>query len=404
MTQSMPNETKAHPIKRFISNNWKLLCFIIVVLLSILSLINALGFSTAWAYADVLTPQEIKDLLVYTQSVNDILVIGSLLLLGLVVVNLGLGSHNRKRYYWTNYVFVSLLAAVGIGLGAYMMYQSSALAPWFDYLFGKYDTEWRIVLFRNILKLNPPELGFTYVYDSLIQTSLIGISSIVSGVFGLIMVTVSALEHKTHVARECYVKERLEKIEKGEILVADKVVNMVPSVDFEINVEKLEETTPESIEFKKVERMRYLKNNLGYGLVMLSLIFFLVALFASITYNSYLYQESNDYPKVLTDMNLAIDIAISIVILLIGFLSAEKVKVYSKQYPFVIFVLAAINVYRIFTIPMSSITAGNITPEYFTFNILIPQLISVGLMVAAGVISLIRSNKLHEHLKSVGEK
>ena len=77
--------------------------------------------------------------------------------------------------------------------------------------------------------------------------------------------------------------------------------------------------------------MRYLKNNLGYGLVMLSLIFFLVALFASITYNSYLYQESNDYPKVLTDMNLAIDIAISIVILLIGFLSAEKVKVYSNN-------------------------------------------------------------------------
>ena len=222
MTQSMPNETKAHPIKRFISNNWKLLCFIIVVLLSILSLINALGFSTAWAYADVLTPQEIKDLLVYTQSVNDILVIGSLLLLGLVVVNLGLGSHNRKRYYWTNYVFVSLLAAVGIGLGAYMMYQSSALAPWFDYLFGKYDTEWRIMLFRNIHKLNLPELGFTYVYDSLIQTSLIGISSIVSGVFGLIMVTVSALEHKTHVARECYVKERLEKIEKVKYLLLIK--------------------------------------------------------------------------------------------------------------------------------------------------------------------------------------
>ncbi len=405
MTQSNQNNQITNPFKKFLSNNWKLLCFMLVVLFSILVTVNAFGFSTTWAYADVLTPEPIKDLVKYTQAVNDILVLFSLWIMLLVVINIGLGSHNRKRYYWTNYLFLSLLIVSVITLGIYMMYQASALRPWFEYLFANYDTEWRIRLFRSIHRIDPPELGYTYIYQSLADTSIYGILSIVSGVLTGIIVLVSGLEHPQLVAREKYIEKRLEMIEKGEILVKDKVVNIVPSVDFEINVEKIDESTQqEKHEIRKVEQMRYQNNGLGYLFMMVSLIAFIIALFSSITFNSYLYQETNDYPKVLTDANLALDIAISIIVLLVGFLSAEKIKYYSKQYPYVIFVLAVINVIRIFTIPMSSLNSGNITIEYFLTAILLPQLISIGLMIAAGVISLIKSTKLHDYLKTVGDK
>ncbi len=404
MTQSMQNIATINPFKKFLSNNWKLLLFILVVLFSILVTVQAFGFSTSWAYADVLTPEPIKDLVAYTQSVNDVLVLLSLWVMFLVVVNIGFGSHNRKRYYWTNYLFLSLLIVSVIALGIYMMYQANALRPWFEYLFANHDTEWRIRLFRSIHKINPPEMGYTYVYQSLADTTIYGIMSIMSGVFAGIIILVSALEHPQLVAREKYIEKRLQMIEAGEIVVKEKIVNMVPSVDFEINIEKIDETNPEEKrEAGRVERMRYQNNGLGYLLMMISLITFIIALFSSITYNSYLYQQTNDYPKVLTDANLALDIAISILVLLVGFLSAEKIKFYSKQYPYVIFGLAAINIYRIFTIPLSSLNAGNITLEYFLTAILLPQLISVGLMIAAGIISLIKSKKLHAYLKTVGD-
>lgn len=97
----------------------------------------------------------------------------------------------------------------------------------------------------------------------------------------------------------------------------------------------------------KLDKMRYQNNTISYMLGMLGIG---LSIFAAFILLNSATPRAMALPKIL----------MNIVILLFGFMSCEKVKAYSKSYSFVMFGIAAINVARIFWIPIQLMYYYNI--------------------------------------------
>ncbi|MDY0075399.1 MAG: hypothetical protein RBR75_05965, partial [Acholeplasmataceae bacterium] len=80
----------------------------------------------------------------------------------------------------------------------------------------------------------------------------------------------------------------------------------------------------------KADKMHYQTNKLGYALILLGLAFSVVALFRIITPT-----------QIIPNHLIALEIVINIILLLLTFLTAERCKIYQKNWAIVSLVIAS---------------------------------------------------------------
>ncbi|MDD3113798.1 MAG: hypothetical protein WCR28_00970 [Candidatus Izemoplasmatales bacterium] len=147
----------------------------------------------------------------------------------------------------------------------------------------------------------------------------------------------------------------------------------------------------------KIDRMRFQTNQIGYALTLLSLAISLISLFTLITYDEF--SSGEDPIRVIPDLRFGIEISLAIVLMLMTFLAAEKVRYYHPFWSiYGLFVLAGINLLRIFNIPFYAFEKGWIR-ESTKMVTIIEFAVSAGLLVIAGIVSLIKVLQLRQHLK-----
>lgn len=141
----------------------------------------------------------------------------------------------------------------------------------------------------------------------------------------------------------------------------------------------------------KLEMLMYRTNKLGATLVYLSLVFMIVA-FSTI----YGYIDTVDY-------TVGLDIIANIICLLALFLTAEKCKVYDRNWGIACFPIAAVLLLKGFLVPTILYTstisnASDVTildGLRYTINVIFTVLSALS-VVGAGVITIIRSKMLEE--------
>lgn len=141
----------------------------------------------------------------------------------------------------------------------------------------------------------------------------------------------------------------------------------------------------------KIDKMRYQTNKSAYRLILLGLSISMVAMFRIII-----------PVTVRPNYEIAIEILINIVLLLVTFLAAERCKIYSKSWAIASFVIAGVHVLRIFYVPRRLLERGMLTGLQFSW-IAILLLATAVLIAAGGVITWIKHHQLQSHLSQVGE-
>ncbi len=151
----------------------------------------------------------------------------------------------------------------------------------------------------------------------------------------------------------------------------------------------------------KADKLRYQTNSSAYALVMLSVAFSVVALFTLITYDAY--GELELPYRVIPDFRIGLEIVLGIIMMLATFLAAEKIKYYSKSWAFYgLFILAGINLARIFNIPLYAFNNEWI-PQTIKVRAIIELAASALLLVGAAVITIRKILILNKHLKELEE-
>lgn len=502
-------------------NNWKKYIHYLIILFSIVLFIYALGYSTAWARTEVLgkTYKSTQPLFDLAKQTNDAIALLSVIGLLASVLSLMVGTHTRKKYYWTNYAFLWIMVIFSLATGLYIFFGSQVLKAEFISSFAEFEAEWEylITLAFQSKDIRPNIIASL---EGVLPFMLVGI---ISAGLSLWLYIDERLKHQSYLAREQLVIDTLAKIEAGEIKVEDKVVNQIPSVDEQI----IDFTQKEMLEYKHVEvgkfyndhkwmiqlayiwtlmvtiifiglpvistvidfmsfngfidfntesltglhgsligfltiilllvgffnlgslkvirgiksesvvrdtlighsiyliattifgglllltialkvpkssvevdRMRYQNNSTGYGLVFASMLFFIWSLFTSINYS--LFTGLADEVRVKPDFNVGLDITISIVLILVMFLAAEKVKTYSTKWSYGLIVISLIHIARIFYVPLLSLNKGQIPQDIFLQIFLAHSIAALLGFVAAGL-SLNKSKKLEAYLKQRGK-
>ncbi|MBN3490738.1 hypothetical protein JV173_04335 [Acholeplasma equirhinis] len=506
-------------VKHF-TTRWKTYIYSLVVFFSIVSTIFALGYSTTWATTEVIgkSYKSMQPLWDQAFATNDLILILSGGFILSVLLGLGFGTHNRKKYYLSNFITVGTTIFFGIAYSIYVVVGSLSLKAAFEQSFQQYQANWdlAIQLAFQSRDIRPDILAS---FDAVFAISLMTLIGVGLTIWLLVD---NLLHRKAVLAREAYVQQILAQVEAGEIKVTEKVVNSIPSVDdeiidfkeaefvhlehhvpgefyknnklsiqvayyftmiitgllallvvgnfvfgflFNLNVVNFTYATitglqpsvvdfgmilcllvvvfnlnaikviksikqekaskaqaigysvylifstiiagilllPVALKLKpskfEIEKMRYQNNSFAYSMTFGSLAFFIWALFTSINYSLFTFLPNE--VKVRPDFNVALDIAMSIVLILVMFLAAEKVKVYSIKWSIGLFVISAINILRIFYVPLISLNTNQIPFEIF-MQIAISHVICAGLTIVAGIVSYNKSKKLQLLLKEKG--
>lgn len=141
----------------------------------------------------------------------------------------------------------------------------------------------------------------------------------------------------------------------------------------------------------RVDKMRYQKNALAFNFVLVAMALQTISLFMTITPRS-----------VVPSMTTAFEILINITLLLVSFLAAEKVKAYSLQWAYGLFVISTVHLFRLFYEPFKLVRLGQITRnQYITIMTLIE--VTIVLLIVAAVITIRKHRALMAHLKEIGE-
>lgn len=162
----------------------------------------------------------------------------------------------------------------------------------------------------------------------------------------------------------------------------------------------------ENLQIIKDDTLRYKKNKLASTLALAGLVF-------NCLYFTLLYGLADVYFSKIT---IGISVVLTLITLLFTFLSSEGVKGYNKKFCIVLLVIAAIQIIRIFGIPMDALKhdtdAGTavMNVSYFganlssqaTFTILTIWLVaSAACLVASAVIGYIYAVRLENFVKKV---
>lgn len=145
----------------------------------------------------------------------------------------------------------------------------------------------------------------------------------------------------------------------------------------------------------------YKKNKVASMFALLGLVF-------TALYFTLLYSVNNTF---FYSIYLGLSVIVTLILLLVAFLSSESVKNYRKVYCIVLLVLAALNVGRIFYFPLNGLNAKAFEgavyfwvkmPNGAIFAFLVIYLVaSAACYVAAAVFGYLNAVRLEKHLKAV---
>lgn len=158
--------------------------------------------------------------------------------------------------------------------------------------------------------------------------------------------------------------------------------------------------SPEQITLEK-DIMLYKTNKWPRMLALLSLVF-------NCLYFMLLYaQNDQSYYTI----KIGVSVILTLIVLLTVFLSSESIKNYSKGYCYVVVVIAAFQILRIFGYPLSGLKNNVLTAGYFgyypttsevEFAILVIYLVlSAACLIASGVGGWIMADRLQAYKKKV---
>jgi hypothetical protein len=139
------------------------------------------------------------------------------------------------------------------------------------------------------------------------------------------------------------------------------------------------------ISLAKIEKLKYQTNASASLLTFLSLACSVIALFMLINYDNF--GTGGSSIRTIPDHRIGIEIAIGIVTMLLTFLAAEKVKVYDRVWSFFgLFVLAVINIARIYHLPVYTFGLGWIPASVYQTTVILFA-VAAALLIVAGVLS-----------------
>lgn len=146
------------------------------------------------------------------------------------------------------------------------------------------------------------------------------------------------------------------------------------------------------------DRMRFVKNTMCANLCYLGLLF-------DVFYFVLLYRS--DVGTYYYTIQIGASIVYNLLFLLIVFLSSEGVKNYGKNYSYVLLAAGAMQIVRIFAIPMAAHAARIVIdgseiavmqdPQFIREVIYL--LVSAACLIASAVVNIIRCNTLEAHNK-----
>jgi TRAP-type uncharacterized transport system fused permease subunit len=143
---------------------------------------------------------------------------------------------------------------------------------------------------------------------------------------------------------------------------------------------------------RNAERMQYQIDRLSYWLCVLSIVFNVVY-FVSIYTNK----------VVAPDLTIGVDVIVNIVFMMIVFLGGEKLKAYQKKWNIYVMLIGAVQILRIFFIPMHFRELEMLTGDEYTM-VIVWILISGILLLLAGINSSINLKILSRYdERRVGE-
>ncbi len=159
--------------------------------------------------------------------------------------------------------------------------------------------------------------------------------------------------------------------------------------------------------------MRYKKNKWAQVLALLGLVFNCLYFMLIYAYTGTFYYDSAKSKTAAGLMLIGVSVLMTLIILLMTFLSSENVKNYNKVYSYVLFVIAGLQVIRIFGFPLYGLNHKMLTVGYFGFYptpdqswvefiiLLVYLLASAACLIAAGILGIIQSVRLQKHIKKV---
>lgn len=375
-------------IKNNIKNNYQFYLFMITVLIAIINLIYALGFGTGWATAEEYgtknSPTEISLYGDFVHNYNMSLLKFSLLIFVLIFINLLISVTSRKKFSIYNYVFIGLFSLLYF-INAFIILNS--INKIYDKTIALEEYSKTHTSYLFLAWFNGNNESFETIYKILKLGNFVAVLSIFSSAVLIMLIIIKILERKS-------------VIKYRNLLKSLPVVNDTVSAD-ENELIPLSFDQPRYIisDFK-TDKMRYQPNKLWYSITLLSILFFLVAIFKSINYSLHTGLDAD--MKVIPDFKIALDILISILLLLLTFLTAEKIKIYSKKWSIFLIVIAAINFLRIFNIPLY-ILKQNMIPKNEFILIIIFYAITIVAQFISGLMSYFKSSRLFKYLQENGE-
>ena len=146
------------------------------------------------------------------------------------------------------------------------------------------------------------------------------------------------------------------------------------------------------------DRMRFVKNSLSSNLCYLGILF-------NVFYFVLLYQS--DVGNYYYTIQIGASIVYNLLFLLIVFLASEEVKNYNKSYSFILLATGAMQIVRIFAIPMAAHAATIVVDgaevavmqnSQFTLS-LVYLVISAACLIASAVVNMIKCGALEAHSK-----
>lgn len=401
-----------------IKENWMPIVYGLIILVAIVMLVYALGYSTPWGRGH--TNSAVSGIVNQARVANIQLVQATLILLVALLIGLGFGSHNRKKYYLSNYIIMAIIIASLV----YVMYtfisSYNTLRPTFYHSLYEDavtmgDRGWPryfyatagIRVYENGVDLGAMaafEVGRVQLLNSLDFTIYVLIAGGVAFA-GLIAIIVSrVLLIKEQKARVTYRQDIIAQADAKILEATDIVYNTkAPTatiVSEDLNLELVGQIQADNLELTKVDKLRYQNNKLSYNLILLSILTFLYALFTTINYTTG--SGNTTDMMVRPDVYVALFISLGIIMLLLTFLTAEKVKTYIVNWNYIAFVLGGIHILSIFLVPLYLFNKQELPGKEYTI-VIIFYVISATLAILGGVIGVIKTRALRNHLKEIGE-
>lgn len=160
----------------------------------------------------------------------------------------------------------------------------------------------------------------------------------------------------------------------------------------------------------KTDIYRYKKNKLAANLALLGLVFDCLYFMLLYGIKASTAGETNEITW-FASLMMGFSVILTLVLLLVSFLASEGIKGYNKKYAYVLWVLAAFQILKIFGYPLYGLNNNLLTVNYFWINptesttefiILVIYLVaSAACYVASGVIGFIRAQNLEKFEKSL---